>query len=56
MKYPLVPLIQRKMIQIYVSTGISGTKNQLSLSMRGHSMARRTGSTSEPALPGVNWA
>lgn len=47
------PQIQRKMIQIYVSTGSPGAKDRLSLAVRRrHSVTMRTTSAGEPALPG----
>lgn len=43
---------QRKIIQIYVSTGNPGSKDLLSLAVRRHSVTMRTGTTGEPVLPG----
>lgn len=43
---------QRKIIQIYVSTGSPGAKELLSLAMRRHAVTMRTGTTGEPVLPG----
>lgn len=40
------------MIQIYASTGSPGAKDHPSLAVMGHVLAKRTGSTGEPALPG----
>uniref|UniRef100_A2ACC4 Adipogenin n=1 Tax=Mus musculus TaxID=10090 RepID=A2ACC4_MOUSE len=56
MKYPLVPLSQRKMIQICASTGSPGAKDHLSVAVRRHFLVRRTDSTGDPALPGTIWA
>lgn len=43
------------MIQIYASTGSPGAKDHLSLTVMERVLAKRTGSTGEPALPGKTW-
>uniref|UniRef100_A0A8C2VIJ6 Adipogenin n=1 Tax=Chinchilla lanigera TaxID=34839 RepID=A0A8C2VIJ6_CHILA len=51
MRYPLVPLIQRKVHQICASTGIPGAKAHLTFSGRGHYMGKRNKGSPSRAVP-----
>uniref|UniRef100_A0A286XIY6 Uncharacterized protein n=1 Tax=Cavia porcellus TaxID=10141 RepID=A0A286XIY6_CAVPO len=51
MRYPLVPLTERKVYEICASTRIPGAKAQLTFAGRGPFMGKRKKGSLNPAVP-----